>query len=296
MVKGGLGMAHSLGHGVRPYLGLSLLSIAAALGHSCTLDGSLSLWGMRVHPFITSLTVLSIDAVPYSRSASSPCRLFLLSQPIWKVHQFSNKLFDQDGVFLAMQQKILHSDQFAGQWQKAYYMPTSCDGGVIAARRWIESVGQGGPPYDAWKRLLKQSKAGSSSSNNGASAAEPAGISAQNGAGPIRPSEPTIPSRREMMDRYSTHTQNCPFCRDALEAMEKQLKFAKVLGMVALLGLSAYLGSVGGVQGLLGAQGWVRALGWALVAGLAWCGWTVKQCTETLPTFHFVDFQHAKND
>jgi hypothetical protein len=99
-----------------------------------------------------------------------------------------------------------------------------------------------------------------------------------------------------MMDRYSTHTQNCPFCREALEKMEKQLQLAKILGVVALLGLSAYLGSVGGVQGLLGAEGWVRALGWGLVAGLAWCGWKIKQCTDTLPTFHFVDFQHAKND
>jgi hypothetical protein len=195
---------------------------------------------------------------------------------------FSNKLFDQDGIFLAMQDRILHSKRWGSDWKKAYYMPTSCDGAVIAARRWIDTIGGGGPPYDAWKaQQVAALSIGSASSR-----------------APVQATGLNLPSRREMMDRYSQHTQHCPTCLKGLEGLEKAVATLPYVGAALLVGLCALLGSAGGVPGVYGGASpvWAKALGWGLLAGLAWCAAKYRSAVKAIPGFYFVPFSHATNE
>jgi hypothetical protein len=84
----------------------------------------------------------------------------LTSLPTWALHLGSQKLFDGDNVFLNGQGRLLQAAKAQGAqgqggspqqggWASAYFMPMSCDRAVVAARKWIDSIGQGGPSYAA---------------------------------------------------------------------------------------------------------------------------------------------------
>jgi hypothetical protein len=73
-------------------------------------------------------------------------------------HLNAQKLFDGDSVFLNGQGRLLQANKPRGAqgqgsspqqpaWATAYFMPMSCDRAVVAARKWIDSVGRGGPSY-----------------------------------------------------------------------------------------------------------------------------------------------------
>jgi hypothetical protein len=89
------------------------------------------------------------------------CRKVMRSLPTWALHLGSQKLFDGDSVFLHGQGRLLQAAKPQGAqgqqgsspqqaaWASTYFMPMSCDRAVVAARKWIDKVGGGGPSYAA---------------------------------------------------------------------------------------------------------------------------------------------------
>ncbi|MEM9540539.1 MAG: Rieske 2Fe-2S domain-containing protein [Cyanobacteria bacterium P01_E01_bin.42] len=72
---------------------------------------------------------------------------------------------------------------------RACYLPTNSDRFVVAYRQWIQTYGE---PF------------------------------------PHTPFPPVVPDRNVLLERYQSHTQNCPSCRTALEGIQKVRFFAAI--------------------------------------------------------------------
>lgn len=167
-------------------------------------------------------------------------------------------------LFPRLQDRTLQQEQ-QGAWNKAYYMPTSADRAVAAARKWIDSVGAGGP-YAA----------------------------AQPGSGRGRQPQLVVDvSRQQLLDRYSQHTQHCPHCKAGLKQLERKAGMAQVAAAVMFVVLCGTVGTVG-VPGLL-AGGGGSVVGVAAVVGMAVCAAVMASAKKWLKQFAFVDFVHADN-
>ncbi|GBF94954.1 hypothetical protein Rsub_07455 [Raphidocelis subcapitata] len=183
---------------------------------------------------------------------------YIQNIPMWRSHLLSNKLFDQDSVFLAQQDALLQR-KGRQSWTSDYYLPIQSDLLVTATRRWIDSKAGGGPAY--------------------AEGAEPMG--------------PT-PSTEQIQDRWSQHTRHCKACRDAMAAMA--VKAARARGAAAALfaALCALLGTYG-APGLL-AGGAPALLAAAAAAGAAVALAVARRAAATVQAFKHVPFSHADNE
>lgn len=179
------------------------------------------------------------------------------SMPTWRVHMISNKLFDQDNVFLH-QQDLFLQQRGRGSWASDYYMPVQCDSLVIAARRWIDTQGGGGPPYAP-------------------------------GADPLLP----LP-KRALQDRWAQHTRHCTACQEGAKQLERRARSGKAAAAALFVALCALLGTYG-VPGLLaGGLPGIAAAAAALGAAVALVA--ARKAEVYVQQFHYVGFNHADNN
>ncbi|KAK9843752.1 hypothetical protein WJX81_004916 [Elliptochloris bilobata] len=183
-------------------------------------------------------------------TASPLVRRLLPLLPRWAGHFGQHAVLDGDNVFLHVQDCELR--RLGGQWQRHYYLPTSMDAAVTAARRWFSGAPVPWPP----------------------------------GAEAAAASAPAL-SRRELLDRFDSHTVHCASCSRAFKASTTAQWAAAALACACLLAASALFGA----GRRLPAPDLALALvGAALsVAGAFAARWLVQR-------FVFVDYVHAEHN
>lgn len=105
---------------------------------------------------------------------------------------YRNDLFDGDMVLLSAQDQRLQAR--GHDWQRAFYIPTQTDAGVVAFREWLDLVG-------------------------GMASMWPDHV----------PSSPSPVPKQQLLDRYEQHVQHCSSCRTMAAAIDPLLN---VLGFV----------------------------------------------------------------
>ncbi len=123
-------------------------------------------------------------------------------------HLFTYKLSDQDLTVMHSQEVIelsLHK-----KWQKAYFMPSPADVGIITFRKWLDEFGGGNP---AWVDSLE----GNTKDLN----------------------------NEQLYDRWHRHTRLCPNCRSSVLFIEKMRTICQIFtGFLPLLTLVFLLISI----------------------------------------------------
>ncbi|KAK9867348.1 hypothetical protein WJX84_010011 [Apatococcus fuscideae] len=172
---------------------------------------------------------------------------------ICKDHMENNAVIDGDGVFLHYQERDMGQQ---GLTRHQYFTPTSMDRAVNSFKRWWDLAGNKIP----W-----------------AAGAEP-GMSER-------------PSRREMLDRWDSHTRHCPTCQKALRQLKMAQQAAAVLAGLTLLAAAGLSGAA--LAGSSAApQAWkfgAAALGGALLSALSvWL-------EQWKAYFFFRDYVHSEH-
>jgi phenylpropionate dioxygenase-like ring-hydroxylating dioxygenase large terminal subunit len=126
--------------------------------------------------------------------------VFGLPMPTWLGHVLSSLFLHQDLVFLHYQQKILAKRQ-KGQWVNAVYTPNPQDKMVIAFRQWLEKKAGGSIPW----------------------------ASGCNTDFPL----PEL-DKQKLFDVWTTHTQHCQVCKDALKNIKRLRVLAYGLSILCL--------------------------------------------------------------
>ncbi|KAF6264884.1 hypothetical protein COO60DRAFT_1698021 [Scenedesmus sp. NREL 46B-D3] len=241
-------------------------------------------------------TVRRADIVKalFTKPKMVPLLLFRYSfqnQPRYKAHLQMNKLFDQDSVFLNMQDRQL-ALRGKSSWVQDYYMPAPCDSLVVAGRRWAE-------------RALQLPLPSSSKGAPEQPAAAVISLSAEAAAAPRQP-------QQQLLNRHRQHTQHCVVCQTALQELKKKLAAAKtvssllpaaLVGVLAgvvvpgLLQLVASQSSASAAAGGAGSVGLVAGVVVAVAMGAA--AWLAKQAAaaaeQEIAQFEYVEFSHADN-
>jgi pheophorbide a oxygenase len=162
-------------------------------------------------------------------------KLYLARNPTLG-HELSHQIFDGDGVFLNKQGDRM---QRKGLTYRDYDTPTPADVLVNAFRRYLTVA--------ATKTVTGSSSvptaittAGSNNLRDIAQAALPFICDFGDGVVTRRPYEDNLP-RSVLLDRYDSHTKNCPVCREALESgqrTERRLQTLQTV-MTGAIGASA---------------------------------------------------------
>ncbi|BCL36531.1 Rieske 2Fe-2S domain-containing protein [Nostoc sp. MS1] len=122
---------------------------------------------------------------------------FGLPLPIWLTHVLASLFLHQDMVFLHYQETII-AQRRKSKWLDAVYTPNPQDKMVIALRRWLENRAGGGVPW----------------------AAEAISHGEQD--------------KQKLFDVWTTHTENCTVCQNALKNINRLTVLAYVAAAVCL--------------------------------------------------------------
>jgi phenylpropionate dioxygenase-like ring-hydroxylating dioxygenase large terminal subunit len=125
---------------------------------------------------------------------------FGLPMPSWLGHVLASLFLHQDMVFLHDQEKILAQGR-KGKWVNAVYTPNPQDKMVIAFRQWLEKRAGGGIPWFSGCSL------------------------------DLPPAER---DKRKLFDVWTTHTQNCRVCQNALKNINRLTVLAYVAAVACL--------------------------------------------------------------
>ncbi|MBF2004594.1 MAG: Rieske 2Fe-2S domain-containing protein [Chlorogloeopsis fritschii C42_A2020_084] len=116
-------------------------------------------------------------------------------------HLSTYKLSDQDLTVMHSQESIESS--LHKKWQKAYFMPSPADIGIVTFRKWLDEFAGGSP---GWAVSLESS---AKNLNN-----------------------------EQLYDRWHRHTKLCPHCRNSVLFIEKVRTYCQIgTGFLALLTL-----------------------------------------------------------
>jgi phenylpropionate dioxygenase-like ring-hydroxylating dioxygenase large terminal subunit len=110
-------------------------------------------------------------------------------------HISGHKLADQDLAIMHSQETIESSLQKPGQ--KAYFMPSKSDVGILTFRKWLDEFAGGSP---AWEADIKHSF--------------------------------QELDDQKLFDRWNRHTKHCPDCRNSLLLIEKSQKICNISTIV----------------------------------------------------------------
>ena len=196
---------------------------------------------------------------------------FALPMPTWLGHVLASLFLHQDLVFLHYQEKSL-ARRRKGKWLDTVYTPNPQDKMVIAFRKWLENRAGGGIPWAA-------------------------------GCNPDLPEAER--DKQKLFDVWTTHTQHCSVCRDALKNIERISVLAYLAAAVCLcLGVIVDARTVAMKAAIAAASqtphsllniappaGFWWALGGAIT--LAIVGYLLKKFSRL---FHIYEFEHAHND
>lgn len=119
--------------------------------------------------------------------------LFMKLTPQWYNHIGQNSILEDDQIFLHHQERYLEQSGGSGRASKAFYLPTKADTFVTALHKWVQQ-------FDA----------------------DPF-------AGQALP--PALP-KHALLDRYHSHTVNCPSCRGALKNIKRLRLAVAILGAI----------------------------------------------------------------
>ncbi|KAG2490575.1 hypothetical protein HYH03_010969 [Edaphochlamys debaryana] len=155
-------------------------------------------------------------------------------------------VLDGDTYMLHVQERLLLNRD--NDWRTGYYMPAPADGSVVAMRRWFDEFGGAVPTCE-----------------------------------PGTPMPPQM-TKREVQDRYHTHTVNCRHCKKAMRNTEIAMAAAAVAGVVAAVWLVA--------RALVGAPLLAPATALGAAAVVA-CGLLVRALAGLREQFVYVDYVHA---
>ncbi|MBD2254179.1 Rieske 2Fe-2S domain-containing protein [Nostoc parmelioides] len=189
---------------------------------------------------------------------------FGLPLPVWLVHVLASLFLHQDMVFLHYQEKII-AQRRNGKWLNAVYTPNPQDKMVIALRQWLKHRAGGGVPW------------------------------AEGYSSDIPPAEK---DKQKLFDVWTTHTQNCTVCQDALKNINRLTVLAYISAAVCLFLAVILDARTVAIQAALGASiftlppvGFWLALGGAIL--LAVVGYQLKRFSRL---FYVYEFEHARND
>ena len=164
------------------------------------------------NPFEGGMKKLRIDAAKRKKKFEflSNIGQYLLRKVILKKfmgvnnHLLTSDVFDGDNIFLAMQGQRLAKNRLD---YKDYMMPSSADTLSKMFRKWLDLAAE------ATRRTeCKQAE----------NIIESAVGFSLDGSSPYTANPQQ--SRRELLDRYNSHTKNCPICSKALSRLEKRKK------------------------------------------------------------------------
>ncbi|KAF2321731.1 hypothetical protein GH714_001949 [Hevea brasiliensis] len=173
--------------------------------------------------------------------------------PRWHEHWTSNKVYDGDMIVLQGQEKIFLSKSKDGStdvnqdYTKLTFTPTQADRFVLAFRNWLRRHGNSQPEWF--------------------------GFSNQ------QPLPSTVLSKRQMLDRFEQHTQQCSSCKRAYTAFQALEKF--------LIGATVFFSATAGIPSDLQFRVFLAGLA-ILSAGLAYI------LNQLERNFVYVDYVHAE--
>lgn len=125
---------------------------------------------------------------------------FALPMPIWLGHILSSVFLHQDAVFLHYQEKFIASHS-QDKWLDKVYTPNPQDKMVVTFRQWLKKRAGGGVPW----------------------------------ASECNPNLPPIEyDKRKLFDVWSTHTQNCIICQNAVRNINRATKLSFAVSIVCL--------------------------------------------------------------
>ncbi len=157
---------------------------------------------------------------PFKFKAKAPA-FFMKLTPQWYNHIGQNGILEDDQIFLHHQERYLEESGGRDRSHKAFYLPTKADAFVKALHQWVNQ------------------------------------FEADPFAGQSLP--PTLP-KHQLLDRYHSHTVNCPSCRGALANIRRLRIGVSILG-ASIWGLLPITNSAT-----------VIAIPIALACGAAWWG------------------------
>ncbi|MEA5623905.1 Rieske 2Fe-2S domain-containing protein [Nostoc sp. UHCC 0251] len=197
--------------------------------------------------------------------------VFGLPMPTWLGHVLSSLFLHQDLVFLHYQQKTLAKRQNS-QWMNAVYTPNPQDKMVFAFRQWLEKKAGGGIPW-------------ASGCNTDLASLEL--------------------DKQKLFDVWTTHTQDCQVCQNALKNIKRLRVLAYGLAILCLcvaviidaraIAVKAALASVKQMPASLLTvfphAGFWWALGGAIL--FVFLGYLLGKFSRL---FYVYEFEHAHND
>ena len=191
---------------------------------------------------------------------------FALPMPKWLGHILASLFLHQDLVFLHHQEKIV-AKRGKEKWLDKVYTPNPQDKAVIAFRQWLAKRAGGGIPWDV-------------NCNSQLSHLE----------------------SEQLFDVWTTHTQHCRVCQDALKNINR-LKVLSYLGAIACLFLALFFdGRYVALQAITepgNTSIWNTlpplefGIAIALAIVLATAGYLLKKLSRL---FYVYKFSHADND
>ena len=242
-------------------------------------------------------TVSSIPKLAKQRLQSKIMSIYLAKNPTLG-HEISHQIFDGDGVFLNKQGDRMER---MGLTYRDYDTPTPADVLVNAFRRYLttastKTTAMTVPTTDKSKNLREIARAALPSSDFDLN-----GNSTTTG----RLYDDDLP-RSVMLDRYESHTKNCPACRDALAKGQRKDRRLETLQtvMTGAIGATVSLTTVFGVGAavtssapLLLPLAGVSGAASCIMAGAAVVTSKVKKNVKKKnQKFIFEDWVHADND
>jgi len=192
---------------------------------------------------------------------------YALPMPTWLSHVLASLFLHQDAVFLHYQEKIL-ATRGKGRWLDAVYTPNPQDKMVITFRHWLEKRAGGGIPW------------------------------APECSSALPPAER---DKQKLFDVWTTHTQDCRICRNALKNLNRLRVLVNSVAVVCLyLGVIVDSRTVA-MKAVVAAEGtplltipptefWL-AVGSAVLFALL--GHLLKKFERL---FYVYEFEHAQND
>ena len=150
----------------------------------------------------------SCQVLVKGNTGKRPAGFSILGLPIpdWLGHVFSSFFIHQDLAFLHRQEKIM-AKQKTKRWLDQVYTPNPQDKMVITFRQWLEKRAKGVIPW-------------------------------HESCNPDLP--PIETDKQKLFDTYSTHTQNCQTCQNALKNINR-LTVASFFSAVACLCFALFL-------------------------------------------------------
>lgn len=161
---------------------------------------------------------------PFAFPSKLPSLVMKLT-PQWLSHPSQNGILEDDQIFLHHQERTLETWGPFPNHAQAFYLPTAADALVLAFRQWTEKFKTDPFPGQT--------------------------------LGPIL-------GRRQLLDRYESHTVHCKACRTAL-ARVRQLRTALAIAAAAGWTVAPILAALGlgiGFVASVGAIALASAIGW----------------------------------